>query len=671
MKSGTNNYNIKLPMNKFYYGRNINCPEKYVQKLKQVVSSSLLPLGEDDLAGHLPNSSQAFFLSSSSPSSLSSSSFSSSSSSLPTSPSSFHYACYLGDHGTSAEGVQYALPGPIRHNLMVYGNNNNNNNNKNNSNAYCQWIMLDKSQYNKVQYVIKEMIYNTWSKWLYSDEYSWNKLFSPRLVLNITHEEVKRSQNPLNLKIRRISTEASRKIKANQIAIRKRKHEEEEEEEKENNRDDKKNENANNIITLTTTADYNKKENVEKDIGSDIQLYPHKRRRKLQESNPISSNTTNSLITANSTSATIKSTSISKKCTPTAIKSTSTAGPSSSSSSSINNEFTITDEMEYDLSCDYAITMDELKRLYVKPHIIIQRPGDLVFIPRECYYQTTNVGVSLNITWNRINTDSLNKALLIGAKSPEYLKVGPPEKYNCGAAIYYVIKNFVLSDINVPNEGEGDFIKYWQQLIHLYYIWVLSRETIEPIEKDKVSDQNIINDYEDEDNEATKFNAICNFCQSVIFHRYYQCSICNKKLCLSCYLAGRSCKHVQQLVMHQHSQLALEKYWTLYYNAVYKLENMFGIGSASHLSSHSSSSDGEKSLGSNVNASYRLQIRGPLLPEDYSLATSCRRLEIFRGKFTGANGKNANRLLSTINSPFGKLFRHRRYPLKTDERKKT
>lgn len=85
-------------------------------------------------------------------------------------------------------------------------------------------------------------------------------------------------------------------------------------------------------------------------------------------------------------------------------------------------------------------------------------------------------------------------------------------------------------------------------LADLFYHDILLPETIKPIPSEDVDDKNIYCDMKILDD---MFEGICDFCHADIFYRYYHCSSCNYDICMACYSQGRSCTHVDQLVMAQ------------------------------------------------------------------------------------------------------------------------
>lgn len=113
----------------------------------------------------------------------------------------------------------------------------------------------------------------------------------------------------------------------------------------------------------------------------------------------------------------------------------------------------------------------------------------------------------------------------------------------------------------------------------MFYENVLSPEIVETIESEEVSEQGIINDFNEVDDATEEFDVICDFCNSNIFHRYYRCDDCQIDLCLTCYGHGRTCKHPTHLSMHQTNMTAFKYYCQLYFNAIKKINDMFGPSS--------------------------------------------------------------------------------------------
>ncbi|KAG2230852.1 hypothetical protein INT48_009233, partial [Thamnidium elegans] len=183
--------------------------------------------------------------------------------------------------------------------------------------------------------------------------------------------------------------------------------------------------------------------------------------------------------------------------------------------------------------------------------VIIQKPGDLVIVPSRAYHQVRNVGVSIKLAWNRITAQTLEYAF--EDQLPLYRIINRPEVYKCKAIVSFTINewyNQLLTIKNNPTKeldqlpalryGRESFIKDSKILLNIFL-----KEIIEPDWLPE--DPNITTDKEGE-----VCIIKCDFCHTDIFHRYYHCEDCDGyDICMYCYSIGRSCRHVNGMVMRQ------------------------------------------------------------------------------------------------------------------------
>ncbi|KAI7881604.1 hypothetical protein K492DRAFT_186767 [Lichtheimia hyalospora FSU 10163] len=178
---------------------------------------------------------------------------------------------------------------------------------------------------------------------------------------------------------------------------------------------------------------------------------------------------------------------------------------------------------------------------HIKTHVLLQHPGDLVLVPSMCYHQVRNINTSIKVAWNRATPRSLQMA--VQKQLPIYQQLIRPEVYRCKAMVYRTILTLTNKERNTLAEYEECRI-----LADLFYYDILLPEAIEPIPTEDVDDKNIYCDMKIRDD---MFEGICDFCHADIFYRYYHCSDCNYDICMACYSQGRSCTHMDQLVMAQ------------------------------------------------------------------------------------------------------------------------
>ncbi|KAG2213983.1 hypothetical protein INT47_001253 [Mucor saturninus] len=235
--------------------------------------------------------------------------------------------------------------------------------------------------------------------------------------------------------------------------------------------------------------------------------------------------------------------------------------------------------------------------------VIIQRVGDMVIIPSRAYHQVRNVGVSVKVAWNRVTAQTLSNAF--ENQLPLYRIINRPEVYKCKAMVTYTLKAWtaVLSKVqDITKElppllrDVGTFLQDARILSRLYYD-ILSQEMLP---------EEYCHDIES-DGEGEHFTVKCDFCHSDIFYRYYHCSDCNDyDLCMDCYAIGRSCKHVNNMMMQQGPD-SIDEFITVYRDFIYHTNRLFQPAV--------------------------LQDRSQELIESYTtpnLATVCRRIEDYR-----------------------------------------
>jgi hypothetical protein len=196
---------------------------------------------------------------------------------------------------------------------------------------------------------------------------------------------------------------------------------------------------------------------------------------------------------------------------------------------------------------------NHLKDSDLIPQVILQEPGDLVIIPSRAYHQVRNVGISVKIAWNRITAQTLHNAF--EDQLQLYQIICRPEVFKCKAIVHFTLiawhkqlteaissETKSINDIPAMKYGRNKFIKDSNMLLDVYLHKVLYPEALSTEdEKDILLDPS-------EDFSSVK----CDFCHGDVFHRYYDCEICdNYDLCMKCYLVGRSCYHVNDMKMRQ------------------------------------------------------------------------------------------------------------------------
>ncbi|KAI9305174.1 hypothetical protein BJ944DRAFT_72917 [Cunninghamella echinulata] len=465
--SASSENNNGLNENILYYGKDLDCPEMYTQKINEIIPKYLLPLGDDDLMKHVPENLQAINL-----------------------------LCYLGGNGTGTP-FHCDISGALGQNIMTYAD----------TNAYSQWLLIDKSDTEKLRQAVKEG--------------------------GSRKRKKKPSSSSLLLPTLNDRNAASNTNKANSDDI--------------NSENDGPSANS---ISMMNNAN-----------NAESETKPIRRTRRYRSLSRSSTPPLGSSASINSDTLMINS-----------------AYSKQDHNNDDNDDSTINQNQKllnlYLESERAIISIDDLKENGIKTYVIIQKPGDMIIVPSVCYHQVINIGVSFKIAWNRMTAHSLHEG--ITKQLPLYKRIGRPETYRCSATIYFTLKDLVLNGITIPEEEKQYFIESYQKLVDIFYEEVLCSEIVEKINAEEVSEKGIINDFKGDDPEAQNFDMVCDFCQCNIFHRYYRCKDCDIDLCLNCYANGRTCKHPTLLSMHQATSSAFKSYYSLYFNAIKKINTMLG-----------------------------------------------------------------------------------------------
>lgn len=172
-----------------------------------------------------------------------------------------------------------------------------------------------------------------------------------------------------------------------------------------------------------------------------------------------------------------------------------------------------------------------------------------------------------------------------------------------------------IKELSIGTFGWDHFVEECRLLAHLFMKHAVQPETIETIPFEGVSDKDIPTDTL----ETTPFTLVCNFCRCDIFHRFYRCEHCyDFELCLDCYAKGRGCEHLTDLKMYQ-SPKEFSQYKELVDNFISTVNKARGF---------------EVLFGDIYHGRYGSNIHC------YSLATICRRIEMYRK----AKANNCNQL---------------------------
>ncbi|CAO3653891.1 unnamed protein product [Cunninghamella echinulata] len=496
--------NNGLHENKLYYGKDLDCPEVYTQKMNELIPKYLLPLGDDDLMKYVPENLQAINL-----------------------------LCYLGGNGTGTP-FHCDISGALGQNVMTYAD----------SNAYSHWLLIDKSDTEKLRQTVK---YG--GRWKRKKKSSLSSLLlSTSNNSNGTSNTNKANNDDINFENGEPSTDS--------------------------------------IIDIMNISS-----------NAESETWPIRRARRHRSLSGSSNPLLGSSASINSDTPMMNA-AHSKQNHNNVNNNNNNNNNGNASNQKVLNLY---------LESERAIlSIDDLKENGIKTYVIVQKPGDMVIIPSVCYHQVINVGISFKIAWNRMTAHSLHEG--ITKQLPLYKRIGRPETYRCSATIYFTLKSLILNGITIPEEEKQYFIESYQKLVDIFYEEVLCFEIVEKIDAEEVSEKGIINDFKRGDPEAQNFDMVCDFCQCNIFHRYYQCKDCDTDLCLNCYANGRTCRHPTLLSMRQATISAFKNYCCLYFDAIKKINTMFG----------------PNTIRSEVT---NFETNGK---ETYPLATICRRIEKYR-----------------------------------------
>ncbi|KAI8144904.1 hypothetical protein BJV82DRAFT_667445 [Fennellomyces sp. T-0311] len=256
-----------------------------------------------------------------------------------------------------------------------------------------------------------------------------------------------------------------------------------------------------------------------------------------------------------------------------------------------------------------------LKKAGFVTKLALQRPGDLVIIPSMCYHQVRNVKTSVKIAWNRATAHTLQLAL--ENQLPIYQSLARPEVYRCKAMVFHTLQKYrkqvgLLTNRSTRHNDTSKLMEECRILMRLLGKDVIYPEMIEDISQEGVDDNVPIED-------DGLYTTVCDFCSADIFNRYYQCRSCdtNYDLCMNCYSQGRGCQHLDQLVMYQSSK-SVQEYHEFY---------MKFLGHANLVLVMAGFEPFDNTI--------------PAQSNNYSLATVCRRIEMYRRN----NGILSNHLI--------------------------
>ncbi|KAL0087017.1 hypothetical protein F4703DRAFT_1849980 [Phycomyces blakesleeanus] len=297
-----------------------------------------------------------------------------------------------------------------------------------------------------------------------------------------------------------------------------------------------------------------------------------------------------------------------------------------------DHSYNMTDQTSSFVESDQAwVNLKTLRNANIKTHVILQKPGDLVLIPSLCYHQVRNHGISMKVAWNRVTPQTLELALKF--QLPIYQTIARPETYRCKSIIHLtlerwldIIKPFsqkrggsdVQDFFSIPlfERGIDVFVMECRIMLHLYSE-MIRPEIIEPIPSEDIR-ESICKPTKDVKPHTLK----CDFCHCDIFLRFYHCDNCLDKegkcegydICLECYSQGRTCQHMDELVM-QRTSLSLENCITLYNSFIKTINSILKDTSLTPL------------FYSNLEQKifYREN-------NQYSLATTCLRIQNYRKK---------------------------------------
>jgi hypothetical protein len=171
---------------------------------------------------------------------------------------------------------------------------------------------------------------------------------------------------------------------------------------------------------------------------------------------------------------------------------------------------------------------EELKKADFPLYVHEQQIGDLVVFPPATAHQVWNMGtISTKVVWNILHPLSLEVGF--NYVQPPFNRLCSPDVARTSLSLACAMLSLVRPDPHNPNVLPPDLpllAKLFRQMVNDESI---QGAPVTPIQLVKLPETVI---------------ATCDFCGTAIWNRHVRCTECNDfDLCLSCYLAGRSCEH--------------------------------------------------------------------------------------------------------------------------------
>lgn len=177
-------------------------------------------------------------------------------------------------------------------------------------------------------------------------------------------------------------------------------------------------------------------------------------------------------------------------------------------------------------------------------YVVEQTPGDLVLVPPLAAHQVWNRGTrTMKVAWNRTTVETLQWAL--DEELPRARAICREEQYKNKAIILYTLQKYSTLLLQDPGKMHPGVDSLWEDFEFLFGMFtdiLLSESFSETMPKeDKV-------EYLEFSSDVT-----CSYCRCNIFNRFLTCTKCvdgteTYDICLDCYVFGRSCRCISQLV---------------------------------------------------------------------------------------------------------------------------
>lgn len=188
--------------------------------------------------------------------------------------------------------------------------------------------------------------------------------------------------------------------------------------------------------------------------------------------------------------------------------------------------------------CPYTdwvnLSIDQLRSVDFPIYVTKQTPGDLVVYPTMTAYQTWNLApLVTRVAWNILCPSSIDA--FFNYFEPVYQRCHPDVGLVPLVPVHALQRALQPTMDEGGPRGRGELPKLFD--IFDIFDFLFSREEV----PESVPVQAV---------DAEGASVVCNFCGMAIWNRHMHCEACkNFDLCLTCFVFGRSCKHLTAYVL--------------------------------------------------------------------------------------------------------------------------